>query len=570
MEFWKLNYQRVLYALAILIAASVRIAGLGQAPLSDPEAGWALQALHLAQGSRPLIGPQPGLVLLSGGLFFVLGSSEFVARLAPAIAGTLIVLVPFLFRKPLGEKAALVAAFGLALDPALVSLSRQADGHMLALSFTLLGLGFLYARKPAGAGIFLGLAVLGGPSVWLGWFTMLIPGLLYLVLRPRAVENVPAVGDGIADPPLFPPHFFRSAFIYFAGSLFFVGTLFFTAPQGLSALGQSLASFFTAQTGAGTVAGIGLFLAAWLFYNPLLLILAALAFGRALLKKSITDLALSAWWLVALAIILLYPARQAADVVWVNVPMWALAARFIAAVYLERLPSRLELGISLLAVVLLVSAWLNFLTILAAQSSDQAARWFAILFMLVFLGIAIILITWGWSRQVAMRGASIGLFFLLALFSLTSAWRAAGRSVYPEQEILYTGPEFDGAALLTATVSDFSLWNTGDPKAIDLVIAGQSPSVQWLFRDFPNASIADVVAKNQTPSLVITGEQASLGESGTYAKLPFVKEDQPDWTSMQETDWLKWIIYRQAPVKILNLDLWVRTNLFYASPDFNK
>ncbi len=564
----KLDVQRIVFALAFLIAAAVRIANLGQAPLSDPEATWALQALRLAQGSRPLIGPQPGLVLLTSSLFFALGSSEFLARLVPAIAGSLVVFVPLLFRKPLGQSAAFVLAFGLALDPALVSLSKQADGHMLALGFTLLGLGFLYARKPAGAGIFLGLAILGGPSVWLGCFTVLIPGLLYLVVRPRPVVNVPVAGDGIDNPPLFPAHFFRDLLIYFAGSLFFAGTLFFTAPQGLSALGDSLAAFFTAQTGGGTIASISLFLAAWLLYNPLLVVLAVLAFGRSLLKRSLTDLALAAWWLVALVIILLYPARQAADVVWVNIPMWALAARFVAAVYLERLPSRLELGISLLAVVLLVSAWLNFLAILAAQSSDQTARWFAVAFMLAFLGVAIILITWGWSWRVAIRGTSIGLFFVLALFTLSSAWRAADLSSHSGQEIFSTGPEFSGAALLSKTVADFSLWNTGDPKAIDLVVANESSSVQWLFRDFPNASTADVVSTNQSPSLVVTGEQSSLGVTGAYAKLPFVKEEQPDWESMQVTDWLNWMIFRQAPVKKVNLDLWARTNLFYASPDF--
>jgi hypothetical protein len=192
------------------------------------------------------------------------------------------------------------------------------------------------------------------------------------------------------------------------------------------------------------------------------------------------------------------------------------------------------------------------------------------LFMLVFLGISIILITWGWSWRTAIHGVSIGFFFLLSLFTLTSGWRAAGLSVQPEQELLRTGPQFGGGELLSNTVTDFSLWNTGDPKAIDLVVAGESPSVQWLFRDFPNATDSNVVSKDQTPSLVITGEQASLELSGTYARLPFVKEASPSWDTMQMADWLNWIIFRTAPETKVNLDLWVRTNLYSGSPDFRK
>ncbi len=569
MKVSKFDQQRALYALAFLVALAIRLGALGSAALNDAEATWAVQALHLARGAHPDIGAQPGLVLMTGALFYVFGSSEFVARLVPAVAGALLVFAPLFFRKPLGKQAGIITAFGLALDPGMVAMSRQADGHMLALGFTLFGLGFLYQKKAAGAGIFLGLALLSGPSLWLGWFTVLITALLYQLFRSNPKEAALVPVDSAAEKPKDRLPFIRDVLLYFAGSLFIAGTLFFLEPKGLSGLAGSLAAFFAGLTGGAETATIPVLVAGWLFYNPLLFILAILASIRAIASKSGIDLVLAAWWLVALMIIVIYPARQVADLVWVNTPMWALAARLVVAAFFQRRPSRLELGQALFTIVVMVSAWLNFLAVIVPQAPDQTGRWLAILFMFLFLGLSIILFTWGWSWQVALRGASLGFLALLVLFTLSTTWRASGISTYPAQEMYRTGPEFDGASLLTETVTNFSEWNTGDPKAIDLsVVDGGSPSVQWLFRDFPNASFVDVISKDAPPSLVVTGEQASLNLPVTYARLPFVKADAPAWNTMDVLEWLDWIVYRGAPLTQTNLDLWVRTNLFSASPEF--
>ena len=92
--------------------------------------------------------------------------------------------------------------------------------------------------------------------------------------------------------------------------------------------------------------------------------------------------------------------------------------------------------------------------------------------------------------------------------------------------------------------------------------------MQWLFRNFTNASFVDVLSKDASPSLVITGEQKSLNLSGAYARLPFVKEEAPAWSAMQLTDWLNWIVYRQSPEDKVTIDLWVRTDIFPESPQF--
>ena len=186
------TFEQVLFLLALLLAVSLRLYRLGATPLSDAEAGWALQALQVAGGnaadsttdSQPnssiQIGPQPGYVLLTGFLFSIFGSSNFLARLLPALAGTLLILIPYLLRHQIGRATAFVLAFGLAFDPGLVTVSRQAASPMMALAFALLAVGFWYVRNPILAGIFAALALLSGPSLLAG----LIPlGLAWSITR---------------------------------------------------------------------------------------------------------------------------------------------------------------------------------------------------------------------------------------------------------------------------------------------------------------------------------------------------------------------------------------------------
>jgi predicted membrane-bound mannosyltransferase len=90
----------------------LRLLNLGQSPLTDGEASLALQALQIGQmGTAAFIpGPYPAYIFLTGATFSIFGAGEFLARLWPALAGTLLVCVPAFFRHELGRKTALVLA----------------------------------------------------------------------------------------------------------------------------------------------------------------------------------------------------------------------------------------------------------------------------------------------------------------------------------------------------------------------------------------------------------------------------------------------------------------------------
>ena len=140
-----INLEQALAVLALALALALRFLNLGAAALSDAEARWALQSLALANPSQStsqlIIGAQPAYIFMTSWLFQLFGGTNFLARFWPALAGWSLVLAPLLFRRQLGRPAALIAAFGLALDPGLVTVSRQAGSPMMALAFDNAGAG---------------------------------------------------------------------------------------------------------------------------------------------------------------------------------------------------------------------------------------------------------------------------------------------------------------------------------------------------------------------------------------------------------------------------------------------
>jgi len=94
MDIRKINFEHGLYLVAFLLALMVRFLNLGTMALPDAEANWALQAMQAAHAS-PLQanfawGTQPGYVILTGVTFALFGASNGLARLWPALAGSLL------------------------------------------------------------------------------------------------------------------------------------------------------------------------------------------------------------------------------------------------------------------------------------------------------------------------------------------------------------------------------------------------------------------------------------------------------------------------------------------------
>ena len=560
----RFRYEPALYFLAFALALFVRLVKLGSLPLSDAEAVWALQALGVAQGTRPLLGSQPAYILLTSVVFYLLGAGTvFMARLVPALVGSALALVPALFSSRLKPRPAVILAFLLALDPGLVALSRQAGSGILAVTFVLVAWGLWEDRHAAWAGVFAGLALMSGPAVWAGLLGLALTwGILQLVEQgwrntasPDAPEQVqPAASD------------WWTAVAFAAGSIVVFGTLFFLAPNGLSAWASALSDYVTGWLKpSGVPAGLMLF--SLVAYEPLAVILAILVTLRGWIRGSLRIRRLSLWALVALLVALFDPARQVSDLEWMLIPLWALASLELARALNVRPEERLEvLGVAALTLVILAFIWLNFLGLLQAPvaTEQNVLRTWLLFGSFFLLFISVMLVAVGWSLRAARYGAVLGLTVALGLYSIGVMAGAAGlRSIPGAAEMWSAGSNPPGAGLVLTTVDQISDWSKDNIDSQPVTIAGlDSPALRWLLRDHA-VTVVPVLGASSAPPIIITpGGQNNPALAARYRGQELVWIQAPQWNQTGFADWFGWLGFHQILQNPQKVIVWVRDDLF--------
>jgi hypothetical protein len=553
--------ETTLYILACVLALAVRLVKLGASPLTDLEAGWALQALGVAQGTHPALGSQPAYILLTAVLFFVYGGgTNFLARLIPVLAGSALVLVPFLFRERLKPRPGLILAFFLALDPGLVTLSRQAGSAILAVTLLFFAWGFWEGRRTSLAGVFAGLALLSGSSLWAG-----LLGLVLTWAIRRGLER-----DSKAESGARPARSEWLSALWFAlGTILLGGTLFFLAPNGLSAWLSSLPEYLQGWVRSSGISS-GMMLFSLLTYQPLALILGLIAMLRGWVNRSRRLVRLSLWLWVTLLLALFYPAHQVSDLAWTLIPLWSLAALELARNLNVHPEERREvLGVVGLSVLILVFIWLNFLGL--AQSpvpSDQATLRTWLLFGSVFLLIvSYLLVAAGWSIRSARLGAVWGLVAALSVYSLGVMTSAAGWRAGSTDEMWGSGQMLPQAGLLLGTVNQVSDLSDAEINAQPVTILDiDSPALEWLLRGH-KVDVVPSLDPSASPPIVITPEQEPSNTvlNVAYRGESFVWRQETSWNGALPSDWMNWIAFHQMPRGAETVILWVRGDLFLDS-----
>jgi len=560
---------------AILLAAALRLIGLSSLPLSDAEATWALQALRAAEGARPALGPNPLYLLPTALSFFLFQSSNFLARLIPALAGIALAGLPWFFRKRLGVRPAAVLAFALAIDPGLTALSRQAASPLPALFFLLLAWALWLDGKPRGAGFTAGLALLGGASIWTGLLALGLGwGLSEAFERPD--PETPRRSLKAALKP------FRPALPYFLAALLSGGLLFLLSSNGLSAWLSALPEYMRGWV-IPSGAPAGRLLLALVSYQPLALIFAGVAIVRGWARRDPLLQRLSLFALTALLLGLFYPARQTADLVWTLVPLWVLAAFELAR---TRLPEDLRvetLGAMALTYIVLNFAWLNLVAIgrvspemlallprslpfqmaqLPFEMQQLMVRLALLALSMLLLILSLLLVSLGWAPPAARNGGRLGLVLALGVFTFSAAWNAAGMRVPGGAELWRTGPDIVQADLLEQTVSDLSEWNRGHDDVIPVVVVGlDSPALEWLLRDHGVTMAASLDGLDRPPMLV-TAALTDPRLADAYRGQDFLWRSVPQWSPLPVDAWLVWLATRDLPRQTQTVLLWVRDDMF--------
>ena len=575
----KLSYEQILYFSAIILAAVLRFYQVGAAPLTDKEAYWANQALQVSQGDTDFeIGPNPGYVMLTGAVFFVFGSSEFSARFWPVLAGSLIILVPWLLCIKSGDAgpgriALILLAIGLALDPGLVTISRQAGGPMMAISFSLIALAFGLLQKNIASGIFSGLALLSGPAVYAGILSMGIAGVVIFVNKKRSSTQQ------AADPNTLPDLRQNKEIIRWllacAATVLIIGTFFLRFPQGLGAWLSSIQVYLEGWFNRSGNS-IGLMFVAWIVFELMALVFFLSASGRRILQM-LQDQSISPKWLsffyiwlgTTLLLVVVYPAREMANLGWTIFPLWFIAAGELAVVLPAKKVSPISILLAIFTFSLMSLFWftLSAISKLSPSGSSLDLRLLVPVGVLILIGLSAALVSLGWTPEVGQKGLAWGLSAALLIYSFAALSGAAYQRPNDPAELWVSLPGSGQNRLFQQTLEDVSRQLTGIIGAVDIIATPDSPSLRWSLRNYPKTRFVDALPSSEMPSIVITpAEQEIPALTAAYTGQDFVWWTWRGWSGTIPPDPIRWINYREAPIQNQKIILWIRTDLLPGMP----
>lgn len=385
------------------VALATRFLGLPSTLLSPAEAAQALPALDAVRGQGWPAAVESPLFLVGNALLFaLLGPGDGVARLLPALSGVLIVMLPLLWRKTLGEVGALSAAALILVSPLALFAARRVE----SVAFGTLGAGILFSlllqaddeRQMGGrstsmllaGGVALG--VIGGPA----FFDLLVPGLVVWAAlhwcgarRPVKLAWRPVlVGVGLAS---------------------LISIAFGLRWDGWAGLADGLAAWLAGWrviSDGPTVYGL------LALYEPALLLLGLVGLILLLRRPSTLTLAhwaIMAWSLLVLTVCILRPGGMSLSLSAVVLPIALLGGRAIGWVA-EGVPSGSWRWVGLHALVSFV-LWIPGVLALTQHASGLA----------VFDQVVIVLL--GAGVLVGLQALLIFLFLLP--LSADTVWRSA-------------------------------------------------------------------------------------------------------------------------------------------------
>lgn len=572
-----LSFEALLYLAIVTLTLAVRLPGLDAHPLNDAEAREALTAWRFSQGlSSPTLPASPAYLSFTALGFMVLGDADFVGRLAPALFGAALVLLPWLLRDALGRGRALLTSVLLAGSSIVWMASRSADGTVVAAFFVLLTAIAVWRSVRADgeltwavvAGAAFGASLAAGPQALIGLIALAVAlpltagawDALMAFVRSRAREL------GLA------------ALVGFLA----VGTLLLLNRDGLGAAAASWVTFaqrFVPSEGARTLTAL---LALLGLYDPLIVLAGLIAFASAFARGGLDRFSASAA-IVALTIVVASGGRSQFDLVWLIVFLAPLAAHTLLRLFTEfdwRHSWALPVSVALILIAVLAYVWLGLAqfatvvrgspTILEGTVDFRAPPWNGLVFPalgLVALPLIVGLIGLGWSFRSALMGVALAAVFLATSATLTAGWGQTQLRSGSPVELWWPRPVGADLARLRETLFWAGEQTISSGTEIEVTVqASPDSALAWALRGFPKARFVDTLGTEIATAAVIapaaleTDVQPDLGAA--YVGAPF--QLNPIWfpDTLFWYEQLDWLLYRRAAVQNPTITiLWLRQDV---------
>lgn len=551
---------RWLWVCLLIAALLMRLAALNAVPLSPDETLVALPALDAARGAGwPESDASPLLLVGNALLFFLFGPGDGIARLLPALAGTALVAVPWLWRRRLGEVGALAAAALLACSPVALFASRRLDGSIVGVLGVALVLStWLYPDQegrpvPGLAAIGLALGLTGGAA----GYDLFLAGLVaWLAYRWISAREVPRPTRAAAS---------ATGWILVGGlcGALIISTGLGWRWNGWASLGDGFAAWFAEWQQSSPTYPVPFLLA---LYEPLTLLLALIALVRGMSGRETKEgtphtLALGLWALLTTLLPTLRPGAAGTAAVAAVLPLALLAGQEVRRlVESTRRWSWLPEG---LQGTLTFVVW-GYLGIQMAYHAARGTGSLPEIMMAVLTLMLQLLLFMGFTALFEVRSAARGLLLgtaaVLWLIQGAFGWGLAFLRAGDPAEPLVSRATATDLRALRQVVDDLGRVQGRPGEEVDVaLVAGDAVTTavtRWALRDLSRLQVT-VGWPTTAPTLIVSPTDVTpLADSATRRGMAFTAIVQtpgtlPACTSLRPLVCrapLAWYLYRRLPV----------------------
>ena len=557
----RLTVEAVLYGLALMFAAVLRLSSLGWLPLNDAESAEALAAapsgydLLRGAGEPETFPISPSYQLLTSALFVLFGPRDTIARVVPALAGVMLVAAPILLRRRMGKPAALIASGLLAISPTMVAVSRTAGGTSLSLlGLALVWLLLAEARHSEGpsrylfpAGICAALAITSGPSAYQGLLSVLLAVLLL-----SALKLMPSLGLDQASRRTDIVQGFLLGLISVVGVSYLAGV----TPSALAGMFSAAGSWLSGWGRLGDLPGLSAVLLLPI-YEPLVLVIGAIGAMASVRASGLRDIGVGAalWALSSLILIFAYPSRRPEDLAWVVLPLVLLAALGIEWGVQRMVQSEVLWPSMMLVAVLLILGSFSYIQLSAvihgsvvyAEVASPLLKTALVAAPFLIAALIILVFGFGWSWAAAGEASMTAGAIMLLMLNVSACWRVNYPPRMGSVELWRPTAITPELHLLKSTVGRIALVETGREESIDLVVRGQaSPVLAWTFYAALTGGLPADESQPEAPIEIIREMDLTEDMASRYTGQTFALREKWGWTGALPPDFLRWWVSRDA------------------------
>ena len=554
-----------LLLLVLILAGVMRLAELEALPLSPAEVEEALAVWRLgqAEAAGPAFTASPAYFSLTALLSQIAGYGEATMRLVPALAGLLLVALPWLWRERLGTVGALTTSALLAGSPAAAIVARTAGGDSLAALAVLLLLISWSRYQRSGRTLWLytaaaaaGLGLASGPLFYSGLLTLAAAGLVRARLGPEPSPPLSPDGHEPARAVM------RNAALVGAATFAALATLLFWHPAGLANAATQAGIWLGNFTLEGT-------LSAWL--EPLLVL------GRYEISVIVLGIGATGWamwqgrpfavflvyWFAAILPLALLQHGTMSNVLLLALPVYLLLGLWAESIFKQ--PAGYSRWALLLALLVLGAiATFNSARFLRIAAFSPGQLSFLVLVFLAFiLALLAVNVVRTWDQAAAWQGSLLALLLLLLIYQWGTGWWLVREGANdPRARWAQTGTD-DDVRLLAALLTDVSQQVDGSGTGLEIVAAVESPVLRWYLRAFPNLQMGGTVPPGTTAPAIITptGSEPALGDDYFGIDLG-LRHTGIDFVNTSFGGALRWWFFHESSTVVTGerVILWVRND----------